>query len=352
MIFTKKHAAILLFIGFATLTAVVAHVEMSGLNKSASVDITQDQREQNVSDSLGEFDPTFSEKFSDQSSGKVIVVDQLAVDIKKLYGSATIEEIEVNTAMIGNNLLLDSILLKDQANAICNFLHGFAQNGKSSYLVDTIGEFRKPVTKDAMVSAVMVDNFRKNFCTYGIALAEYGSGYESYDAYLSAEREINEAAQLGAVQRAIDLVSEVNTLSSEEMSNAEVNDMIAIARKDLLDFVTSTDSPAAFRRAAELLSDDSPLGRGWYPNGVRERAVWVEGPESAWRTVGVQLAFCQMVGAGCDPNSLSAFDSCMPGNCRPGESVADFLRRTTSPQQMEAAQAYADALLALRQGKP
>jgi len=352
VIFTKTRTIILLFVGFLVLAMVVAYVEMSGSNNSALHDIQLHQREQHVSDSPNELDVMLSGGAANESGGKVVVVDQLAVDIKKLYGAATIDELEINAAMAGNQLLLDSIILKDQANTICNFLHGFAQNGKSTYLVDTIGEFRKPVTKDAMASAVMVDNFRSNFCTHGIALAEYGSGYESYDAYLSAERGINEAAQLGVVQRATDLVSEVNSLPSDEASDAKVKDKIATARGELLDFVASTDSPAAFRRAAELLSDDSPLGRGWYPNGVRERAVWVEGPESIWRTVGVQLAFCQMVGPGCGPNSLAAFDGCMPGNCRPGESVADFLRRTNSPQAMDAAQAYADALLAMRRGKP
>ncbi|WP_147652797.1 hypothetical protein [Vulcaniibacterium gelatinicum] len=110
-----------------------------------------------------------------------------------------------------------------------------------------------------------------------------------------------------------------------------------------LDVASSTRSPAVFKEAVDVLA-----ANGWSPPGFRMPGLSHEQQQMMIRELGALLAMCALNGGGCGPGKLMAIRWCLPSDCVPGESLQDFLARNHTPNDFRAAQAYANALLAMR----
>ena len=176
---------------------------------------------------------------------------------------------------------------------------------------------------DLLSSYQWVDDYRDEFC--GVSPAIQAQTYQQREARRLA---IEEYALLRAAEQA-----------RSDGSEGDPRQSAGVA----MDILISTSSPAMFREAAYVLAATSD----WSLPGYTPRRTTIGGQEEV-RTLGADLAYCQLLVGGCGPGSLLAINYCMPSNCRRGESVFDFLGRTQSPDLMDQASEYANALLRLR----
>jgi hypothetical protein len=279
--------------------------------------------------------------------------------LASLYSARTIDELQRLAPVVNGEQVADLVELSTLSEVFCNVGYSLVDGGNEPSMKVFVKMLTRSksggATSQDLASAEWLDGLRARFCSQGVALQDTNAN----DAFSSLDASMIEAAGLVEVHDALALRDELESVadriesgeSISEQSAADLLQRVSETRERLIDFLKRTQSPAAFRRAAEVLSEDL-FAKGWYPGVTSNYADNFMAPEIGWRSVGADLAFCRLAGPGCGPTSMALVHRCMPNNCRPGETVADFWRRTTSPQAMEAAQAYADALLAIRQGKP
>ncbi len=259
------------------------------------------------------------------------------------YTAGTIDQLDALAVVARGDLAFDLDYLKYRANVFCQDLYARRQSGKreGTFLeVVQIGQTRgDPVSPEQVASAKWVDRKREQFCTRGVA---------QHDVAVVDEAEAARLAGVGALADAI-AMAEAEAVDPDDPPKGEELDPV---RANLLELMKSTASPTVYRMAAQLLAGDTRLGNWWTPPGMpRSFPVLSEinqADANQWRSVGGEIAFCQLAGGACGPDTLTTILSCMPANCRPGETLLAYLRRTQSPQTMEQAQAYANAMLAQR----
>lgn len=263
--------------------------------------------------------------------------------VQALYAAHSLSDLAIASARLTGEHVLDTKTMEYSADAFCGF--GSTRGAPARPFEEVIRDMDAGSDADAIRSAQWLDRQRATFCE-----GRAGSpGFDPLSALtLPAAAGLDELDRLEADFGSVDFDAEGMDVVGEEPTLAQAR---RVAKEELriqvLDFMARTDSPAAFSRASEMLVpyDD------WYPEGVRAKASRQLGPPH-WRVAGSEIAFCRLAPSACAGGSLTVISRCMPLNCRPGESLLDYYRRTQSPQTIEIANAYADALLALRQGKP
>ena len=262
--------------------------------------------------------------------------------LRALYAARTAGELKNARAMLSGAAVFDGMELDYYADRFC--LYGRSSGIKRSF-ADLAPKLIGSDTGRGMASARWLDTLRERFC------ADWAGPSPEYDPLLPlvmAEltgfgdlAELENAAHEYDVDALVAANADPAVVKQARQKQAEIRDQ-------LLDFMANTDSPAAFHRAAESLVS---YNNDWYPGDTRAKAALQMGQEH-WRLVGAEHAFCRMAPAACAAGSMTTISRCMPINCVPGESLMDFYRRTQSPQTLDIAQTYADALLALRQSGP
>ncbi|PKM14394.1 MAG: hypothetical protein CVV12_14160 [Gammaproteobacteria bacterium HGW-Gammaproteobacteria-2] len=239
---------------------------------------------------------------------------------KSLYNVRTESDLLSSSAMAPSELQYDAEKLLDWAVSLCaldinNYYYRHAPSNSDS-------------AKNEVESLRLVNLFSRTFCVSGV-----GNG-----ALVSARDIMRERIAGNGLNAAIEFAKMVDADSSlEDRSFAQVA---------LLDIVKSTESPALFQDAAELLSDGS-LG-DWQPNGFEWKYKDSEFRRGA-AILGSIIARCQLF-SDCGPGTLMSIRYCLPLDCRFGKSITDHLSYQVSPVMREDAEAYANALLAQVRG--
>lgn len=268
--------------------------------------------------------------------------DVRADPLGTLYGARTLTDLKNSLYALTGDRVYDGLELEHDADLFCAY--GGLADGRARSFVEVTRSFSGG-SPDAMRSAQWLDTLRSTFCEGRI-----GSPPPGFDPVLLLDLPhmagLDELAELETAARQVD-VDELIADRAERVEIVQARAQSDEIRAHLLDFMAATGSPAAFRRAAESLTS---VGSDWYPGETRAKAALQNTPPY-WRMVGPELAFCRMAPAACAAGSMTTINRCMPINCRPGESLLDYYRRTESPQTMAIANAYADALMALRAGR-
>ncbi len=264
--------------------------------------------------------------------------------VQALYAARTLSELEIASSMLTGERVLDAKTMEYWADRFCSF--GSYDGGPERSFEEVTRSIAAGSDADGILSARWLDRLRATFC-------EGRVGPPSFDPLfalnLPSEAGLNELARLEAVSGGLDLDNEdIDVLADDPALAQARRGAKDELRTQVLDFMARTDSPAAFIRAAEMLVT---LGDDWYPGGTRAKAERQMTPPY-WRMVGSEIAFCHLAPSACAAGGMTVISRCMPLNCRAGESLLDYYRRTQSPQSIEIANAYADALLAMRQGRP
>lgn len=248
------------------------------------------------------------------------------------YNAVTIDDIYAQEIVAQGESAYDLSALKHRAEALCQDPLGTKRKRTFIEFIEMMNQ-GAPLSPTQLASAQLLDGFRARFCTRGIA----AYAIEGRDLDIDAE-----AFGMSALANALRVQYEYGEKPDQsEVSEKETESV----RAALLDFMAQTESPMAFRLSAELLGQDTPLGEWWAP----PKSYTVNAPKpSQARAVGGEIAFCQLAGNACAANTLTTIRACMPANCRAGESLMAYYRRTQSPEVIEQAQAYANALLAMR----
>jgi len=263
--------------------------------------------------------------------------------VRVLYAARTLSELEIAATMMTGERMLDAKAMEYLADRFCSF--GSYDGGSTRTFEETARAMAMENDADGMSSAQWLDRRRATFCEgrFGPPILDPLSVLN-----LSQEAGIDDLARLESAFSSLGINNEgVDVLDDDANLATARRDLKDELRAQVLDFMARTSSPAAFSRASELLLDADD----WYPGGTRAKASRQMGLPY-WRMVGSELAFCQLAPSACAAGSLTVISRCMPMNCRPGESLQDYYRRTQSLQSIEIADAYADALLAMRRGKP
>ena len=270
-------------------------------------------------------------------------VGSFAADpLRALYAARTAGELKNARALLSGADVFDGMELDDYADRFCQW-------GSSSGIKRSFAYFAPKLTGSdtgqGMASARWLDTLRERFCAdWAGPSPEYGTGQGVEMLKLA---ELDDLAELENAAHEYD-VDALVAANADQAVLEQARQLEVEIRDQLLDFMANTDSPAAFRRAAESLVS---YNNDWYPGDTRAKAALQMGQEH-WRLVGPEIAYCRMVPFACAAGSMTTISRCRPINCVPGESLMDFYRRTQSPQTLDIAQTYADALLALRQSGP
>lgn len=263
--------------------------------------------------------------------------------LQALYAAHTLSDLAIASASLTGEHVLDAKTMEYSAERFCGF--GSSRGAPARSFEEVTRGMAAGSDAEVIRSARWLDRLRASFC-------EGRAGSPDFDPLsaltLPAAAGLDELDRLEADFGSVDFDAEGMDVVGEEPDLAQAR---RVAKEELrtqvLDFMARTNSPAAFSRASEMLVpyDD------WYPEGVRAKASRQLGLPH-WRVAGSEIAFCRLAPSACAAGSLTVISRCIPLNCRAGESLPDYYRRTQSPQTIEIANAYADALLALRQGKP
>jgi hypothetical protein len=322
-----KYAVVL---GIVLITAVCAFVVVFRDNS-----ITGAGKSNTSFEKLIEQDWVSSPAESGAANGKLASVqDPKDLWLSRIYSANSITELYALNGEVTGELAVDLAERIDHVRAFCNSLTSISEYGGNSFLdwsaVLSKGLSLSEPSKEIERSGEYIDFIRPRFCT------------EEVDLFVPFSSEIS------MVETALEQTG-VNALlhmaSESYDSEVELND----ARDRLIDFMATTASPVAFFRAAEHLVADTPISQGWQLPGYRSHPADFGPDRPKIGFVALQLAYCRLAPMACRGNGITVINQCVPSNCRPNESLQEFLQRTHSADVMTAAEAYANALLRLRQ---
>ena len=257
--------------------------------------------------------------------------DSVESKISKVYTASSIFGLYSVAPEIEGELLFD---ISDQLNAaevFCNAMPGLAEQGRNSFVEfsQALGK-KADLSEEIIHSGVYLDQLRLRFCSDGV---DVESPFFHQADWLTT---VSDELKLGELTVAIE-------------DNFETDDEVNSARENLVAFVATTESPAAFLEAVSILVSDSSVGRGWRPPGYTARPPDFGLDNHKVGTLGAELAYCRLAPVACRGDGINVVRRCLPANCRPNESLTEFLQRTHSPDVVAAAESYAAALLRLRQ---
>ncbi len=262
-----------------------------------------------------------------------------ADDLAALYRATSYADVMRRYEAAGANPSFDLVNMKAWVTDLCSSWYAF---GPRRTLVERAQRALPPGSEwpDAAQSARLGDRYLQAYC--GDVVDDPSlrpTPMEGPEEYYQALDRLGLQALIDAHKMALE--NDFVQGSPERQANAR-----AVTER-LRDLAAKTESPAVFEAAAAELAR-----KGWQPEGYVGDTSHIYGNGDHWTPgkVGVALAFCRLAGGGCGPNGLRVMLACLPANCRAGESLLDFYRRTVAPQSLQAAQRYADGLLAVRAG--
>jgi hypothetical protein len=251
--------------------------------------------------------------------------------ISKIYRAESLLELYAIAAEVDGERLFDISDQLNAANVFCNAMPGLAEQGRNSF-VDFSGQLgsESDLSDEIIHSGVYLDQLRARFCSDGVDLKSPFSHQADWVVTVSEELKLS-------------------VLTDAIRDDFESDEEVDAARANLLAFIATTESPAAFLEAVSMLASDALIGRGWRPPGYTARSADFGLDNHKIGMLGAQLAYCRLAPAACRGNGINVVRRCLPANCRPNESLTDFLQRTHSPDVVAAAESYAAGLLRLRQ---
>lgn len=311
--------SVCLAVGIALLTKDLAAGGESRDRKPTAVDSRQESGRQADAGRAANSDPALA------GGETVRREDPVAAAMAAAYRARTYSSLLRAIAELGPEYALDAYDLKDAADELCSVMRGTS----ASYLE----LYRKKVAKGSVeahpqneASYALVDARRLEFCD--VAKSVVGRD----DALASMQKRRAQAEASPDYARLLEIEGQF----MQDGGDAAVAGMVDVAR--------STHSPAVFKEAIEMLAETGWLPPSFLPPpGFDHEELQVK-----ITAVGSFLAYCHLNSSGCAPGSLLSVRACLPFDCVRGESVQQFLARRVTPDELRAAQAYANALLALR----
>jgi hypothetical protein len=243
-----------------------------------------------------------------------------------IYASPTFTEAVGLIDTASGDLIYDASSLKNKSLAFCNTF-GDSRNGTMKTYKALYLSLHKKHTPSGLASAAYLDGYRKQFCDAGTDLQ-------------TVEREWIDDLNPDALRA----IGGEAVLAAYELDESADDQEVELLKEEVIDFLSKTQSPMAFRQAALALSEGQVLQLD--PEEIDEAgALGLTGRPTMWRRAGGELAFCKL--SQCN-NYLLVAEMCAPGNCKPNESLPMYYRRMMTQAEYSLAEQYADYLLSKR----
>lgn len=263
-----------------------------------------------------------------ERSSSSVKSDPVAAGLARVYGATSYTTLLRYVSELGPDFALDAHDLLEWADHLCSVQGALADGVGRTY--EELYEYlvaRGMVRAHPEVEAsyLYVNRMQSSYCDVGTSNVDRSLWQEKVEKKQLLGSQSPDYARL---------------LEAEKMAaDPGAESLVSVA----VDIATNTNSPAVFKEAADKLA-----ASGWLPPGYQMPGFAHDQQQLVIRELGGILSQCSLTVNGCAAGSLMAIRFCMPSDCRPGESVQQFLARNHTPGEFHAAQAYAQALLAMR----